>query len=114
FRVGQIIYGCKISSSADSSYCIELANSLFCEESQKSGFNLVKNDIAAKSNIELIIPDATSAGEYQQWIAELPATIPLEWIGLESEVSDEAREREAESASTRASKLLQDELLNWQ
>ncbi|KAM9910471.1 hypothetical protein OXX69_004465 [Metschnikowia pulcherrima] len=114
FRVGQIIYGGKISSSADSSYCIELANSLFCDESQKSGFNLVKNDIAAKSNIELIIPDATSAGEYQQWIAELPATIPLEWIGLESEVSDEAREREAESASTRASKLLQDELLNWQ
>ncbi|OBA23629.1 hypothetical protein METBIDRAFT_30066 [Metschnikowia bicuspidata var. bicuspidata NRRL YB-4993] len=106
FRVGEIIYGGKIAVDKDARYCAELAKGLFHEDSHKPGFNLINNEVANRSNMRLLVPDASSIDEYKCWIEQLPELGPLEWLGLESEVRKKAKDEEAMLVAARVSGLL--------
>ncbi|GEQ70602.1 hypothetical protein JCM33374_g4280 [Metschnikowia sp. JCM 33374] len=107
YRVGEIIYGGKISEEKDSRYCVELAQQIFHVDSHKQSFNLIKNEVTDRTGMKLSVPEASTISEYKSWIAGLPEVIPLEWLGLESGVSDKAREEEAQIVCERTFKLLQ-------
>lgn len=97
--VGQIIYGGKTANINDSKYCSDLAAQLFYSKNQDQDFNLVKNEFTELAGIHQSPPSALTAADYAAWINKLPEVVPLEWLGLPSEIANNFSESEAAQVS---------------
>lgn len=98
YMIGNIVYGGKISDKADARYCVGLSEHLFSGQIFLESFNLIWNETLA-GKIEVKMPDCLGIESYKLWIASLPETAPLNWLGLDERVSIENKEAQAEEVA---------------
>lgn len=93
YMVGKIVYGGKISDTADARYCVALSEYLFSDQVFQADFNLIWG---GGEKEEVKMPDCLGVEPYKQWIMDLPETAPLSWLGLEESVDIKNKQAQAQ------------------
>lgn len=106
FKIGEVLFGGKMSVETDVKYCSELAKRIFSANSLKPDFNLVENPIASRLEVFLHPPSDKSISGIKRWISAIPDPIPMAYIGLEEEVLKEIEESEAQQVIEKSLGLL--------
>lgn len=103
--VGSIIYGGKLTDSADAQYCQDLAAKIFTEKCYTDNFSLIDNEITEKLDISLSLPAGHKFEDYLNWISEL-LECPLSHIGLSEGVNVEVKQEQAITMTKKLLKVL--------
>lgn len=106
YLVGTIVYGGKLADKEDARYCEELAVKLFTGDSYNEDFNLIDTEESKELGLSLLISTGHDV-DYDDWILQLPETIPLSWIGLREEVKVTVEAERARKLTHEVVKLLQ-------
>lgn len=104
--VGTIIYGGKLTDTADAQYCEQLAAKIFTEDSYNDEFSLIDNQVANEAGLVLRVPTGNKIEDYTKWIHELPEQIPLSWIGLNEDVNLKVKQEHAKAVTLEVLRLL--------
>lgn len=104
--LSDVVYGGKISNSEDHEYLQKLCNHIFNSNSLRLDFNLIENELTAKSNEALHVPDSNTILAYTNWLESLPHDIPLSWLELEQSVKQSMTRKSNEEVIRKVLQLI--------